>query len=198
MAYNEINMRSFLFRVVSTITAVLVIMKVALLTCLATAAATIVILQPDTREPQDFAEVSGKAEEDYISRIGQVVFTAKELFSPQPATDMEGSKMSKSLMQSELMLSFFPDQDFRIIVDSESTSESDILSLGGRLNSAAFSTFSMTVTTDTYLMTFQDVDNGMTYKVVGDMETGIGRVTEYDLTKLPPVYDGPPIIPPLE
>ena len=187
-------MRSFFFRVAPTITAVLA----ALLTCFATAAATIVILQPGAVEPRNFAKVSENAEEGYINRIGQVVFTAKDLFSAQPVTDMEENEIAQSLLQSELMLSFFPDQDFRIIVDSESALGKDILSLGGRLHSAAFSTFSMTVTNDTYLMTLQDVDNGMIYKVVGDMETGLGRVTEYDLTKLPPVYDGPPIIPPPE
>jgi hypothetical protein len=187
-------MRSLFFLVAPTLTAVLA----TFLTCFAAAAATIVILQPRAVEHQNFSKAAENDEEGYINRIGQVVFTAKDLFSPQPVTDLVQNKKAPSLMQSELIMSFFPEQDFRIIVDSESVSESNIFSLGGRLHSAAFSTFSMTVTSNTYLMTLQDVGNGMTYKVVGDMETGIGRATEYDLTKLPPVYDAPPIIPPPE
>lgn len=197
-SYSEKFMIPFSSRVVSAITAVLATVEGVVLTSWATASATITVLQPDSGESNAIAALSEKATEDYIRRVGQVVFTAKDLFSPQPDDGTESVRMAQSLKQSELVLAFFPDQDFRIIVDTESSSGNGMLSLGGRRITADLATFSMTVTSDTYLITFQDLDSGMTYKVVGNMKTGTGRVTEYDLAKLPPVYDGNPIIPPPE
>lgn len=134
--------------------------------------------------------------EVFINRTGQVVFAVEELLADPESSQADNAMVNAAFSETQLVLSFFPEQEVRITVDSESRPGRNILSLGGHQGENSISTFSMTVTEESYLITYQDLDSGMVYKVVGDMVTGVGRVTEIDLKKLPPVYDSEPILPP--
>lgn len=57
-------------------------------------------------------------------------------------------------------------------------------------------TFSLTVTPESYLITFDDSDSRVRYRVVGDTETGVGEVTEIDLRNMPVTLDEPSPVPP--
>jgi hypothetical protein len=164
----------------------------------AAASRTIVLLQPDATEARVAGTAGRESGKAYIARSGQVVFAARELFLGRGSSGGRDARTSESFAGAEFVLSFFPGQNIRINVDSESESKTGSLSIGGRQQTGDFSTFSMTITDESYLITFQDLQSSMTYKVVGDMATGIGRVTEFDLDKLPPVYDSAPVIPPVE
>jgi hypothetical protein len=165
--------------------------------CQAAATETIVLLQPAMTEENE-AFGAPESGESYVKRSGRVIFAAKELFLERRTSEGSGAAARETFREAELVLSFFPDRDIRVTVDSESESASGVLSLGGRQDGSTYSTFTMTVTDDTYLITFQDVSSGLTYKVVGDMDSGIGRVTEFDLAKLPPAFDSEPVLPPEE
>ena len=152
----------------------------------------IVFLQPDTSAPAKVA-APASSEEEYIGRKGTVLFSAKDLFFSDPITDQPDVASSRSLDQQELHIAFFPEQDIRIVVDFEAREDNGILNLRGRQTSSAISNFSMTMSQENYVVTLQDLERGLLYKVVGDMGSGSGQVTEYDLTKLPPVFDDMPI-----
>jgi len=68
--------------------------------------------------------------------------------------------------------------------------------MNGKGRSKKLSTFSMTVTEENYLISYQDLDTATLYRVVGNTQTGRGTVTEIDLEKLPPSSDLPPRVPP--
>lgn len=132
--------------------------------------------------------------EDYVTRRGQVNFAAKELVQqPEPGVSKKVSHQAQ-FSGSELMVSFFQDQEVRITVDSESRPTAEHFILRGRRLNSEIGTFSLAVADGKYLITYHDLESGTLYKVVGDMETGIGQVTEIDQEKIPPMIDAAPLI----
>lgn len=132
--------------------------------------------------------------EPYINRVGAVSFAA-DLFLPLSTA---GNRVAAdtSFLGNVLSVSFFPGLDFNIIVDSESSPQPDIVSMSGHLQGADLSTFSLTVTTEGYIITLQNLDTATVYRVVGDTKTRAGQVTEIDLKKMPPLLYTPPLVPP--
>lgn len=139
-----------------------------------------------------------QADQPFLKRVGQVYLGALDTFQQELMALGTRSKESTSFRGMQLSMSFFPEREITVIVDSESRSATDAISLGGRQLEHDISTFSMTITAETYLITYQDMDNALTYRVVGNMESGIGKVIEIDLKKLPPMYDADPVIPPTD
>ena len=144
---------------------------------------------------QNPADTATQPEEPYINRVGPVTFNT-ELFLPRSAETGQRNLARSSFRNNQLNLFFFQGQSFSVMVDSESRPNADTLLIGGRLYNKDFSTFSLTITPESYLMTLQDLGAATIYRVVGDTQTGTGRVTEIDLRKMPPIVDGTPRISP--
>ena len=140
--------------------------------------------------------ISQKHNEPYIKRSGEVYLDAAAVFKSELVPSADNFSTKKSFKETRLLMSFFPESQITIIVDSESRPSDEVISLGGHQAGKEISTFSMTVTQKKYLITYQDLDNGLKYRIVGDVGTGIGQVVEIDLKKLPPAYDSEPLIPP--
>ncbi len=153
------------------------------------------LLKPSVSNGKTFQKVTDGDAEVYINRTGEVTLAAKDIFGITGSTDSYSRVERGDFPDTELVLSFFPEQKIRITVDSESRPNANLLLLRGHKGESKISTFTMTLTNETYLITYQDLDNGMIYKVVGDMTSGEGQVTEIDLEKLPPTYDAKPVIP---
>jgi len=98
---------------------------------------------------------------------------------------------------TKLVLSFFQEKGFHVQIDSQSISSDNIYSFGGHQDGRSVSTFTITITDAAYLITLQDIDSGLTYRVTGNTSTGIGQAKEIDLRLLPSVYDSAPIAPPV-
>lgn len=160
------------------------------------ASEVIELLKPVHQEKVSDNIMLNDSKEVYISRTGQVSISVNELFTSPDSQQKEEARIHQAFDQTKLVLSFFQDQEVIITVDSESRPGNNIVSLGGHHEEKKISTFSMTITDESYLITYQDLDNSIVYKVVGNCKTGIGKVTEIDLKKLPPVYDSEPIVPP--
>jgi len=165
-------------------------------------AATIAILQPlpmDAESPAFTADdaVSGtapRAAEPYIRRVGRVRFDT-DVFMPVSPRTGRRAPVSASFRSQSLGLAFFDDARFEVSVDATSRPQDAVLALRGRLANESVAAFTLTVTADGYLMTLHDLDGGLLYRVVGDTDTGTGRVTEVDVTKMPPVMDAAPMVP---
>ncbi|MDO8947788.1 MAG: hypothetical protein Q7U88_11630 [Desulfocapsaceae bacterium] len=154
------------------------------------------ILSPLESQADQTNMASAQHVEPYINRVGAVSF-ATDLFLPISAA---GNRVATdaSFLGNALSVSFFPGLDFNIIVDSEARPQPNVVSMSGHLQGADLSTFSMTVTTEGYMITLQNLDTATVYRVVGNTKTRAGQVTEIDLTKMPPILYTPPIVPPNE
>lgn len=131
----------------------------------------------------------------YIRRNGEVSFAADTFLPKSPKTGKRAAAAA-SFRGRSLSVSFFPEQTFDIDISRESRPKKGMLSMNGKGRSKKLSTFSMTVTEENYLISYQDLDTATLYRVVGNTQTGLGTVTEIDLEKLPPSYDLPARIPP--
>ena len=134
----------------------------------------------------------------FMVRAGAVILQT-DLLDPTPAASSQRQAASSDAPVTRILaLEFFPDAYVEIEVTSESRPAPGTLSLNGRVQDSDLSIFSMTVTPESYLMTLTDPHSPYLYRVVGDTETGIGRVTEYDPHNRQPVIHSPPLIPPLD
>lgn len=133
--------------------------------------------------------------EPYIKRSGQVYLNALATFRSEFASALNTRSNETSLKGTYFSISFFPENEILVVVDSDLRPSDNVISLGGHQVDNDISTFSMTITQEKYLITYQDLDNALTYRVVGDVATGTGTIVEIDLKKMPPSYDLPPVIP---
>ncbi len=165
-------------------------------------AAAIEILQPlpsitespDLSADGAVAETMPRDSKPYIRRVGRVRFDT-DVFMPAAPSSGRRSPVSGNFQGQALGLALFDDTRFEVNVDAASRPHGTTLNLQGRLANQSVATFTLTVTADGYLMTLQDLDSGRLYRVVGDTDGGDGRVTEIDLTKMPPVIDAAPMVP---
>ncbi len=133
--------------------------------------------------------------EPFVKRVGAVVFDA-DWFLPRSLATGKRAATAASLQQRALVLDFFPDRRFSVIVGAESRPRPGVMTLNARVEGDDIDTLSLTVTAESYLLTLQDLHTATVYRVVGDTETGVGEVTEIDLRSMPPILYSPPITPP--
>lgn len=130
----------------------------------------------------------------HVTRTGAVNLAVDNFF-PRSLETGRRTVSPVSFQNRTLSLSFFPDKSFTIVISSDSRPQKDIITLSGRLEGQELSTFSMTIDQDNFLIKLQDIDTGQVFRVLGNTETGIGRVTEIDPSKMPPIIYLPPLIP---
>lgn len=148
-------------------------------------------------DDQATGQITKKQIEPFIKRKGNVLLGSLDIFHRELASfyNKKGSSGIPAFKEMHLLISFFPEQEISIIVDSESHTANNVITLGGHQAESDIATFSMTITQDKFSLTYQDLDNAVTYRVVGDVKTGRGKVVEIDLKKIPPMYDSAPVIP---
>jgi hypothetical protein len=152
------------------------------------------LTQTDTNNKVSANSVQQK-KEDHIRRNGEVSFAADTFLPKSPKTGKRAAAAA-SFRGRSLSVSFFPEKTFDIDISRESRPKKGVLSMNGKGRSKKLSTFSMTVTEENYLISYQDLDTATLYRVSGDTQTGRGTVSEIDLEKMPPSYDLPARIPP--
>jgi hypothetical protein len=131
--------------------------------------------------------------EPYVIRTGQVLLAVDALMPISPVSGRR-SPAPSSLRGRRLGLAFFEDARFEVLVDAASRPAADTLAVGGRMSDQRVATFTLTSNAEGYLMTLQDLARARLFRVVGDIATGIGRVIEIDVTKLPPALCSPPLV----
>ncbi len=155
-------------------------------------------LAPDHAVQQAQAEVRSDPT-GFMARAGGVILDSELLNQRQVvAQRIAPTDASRSPMARRFALEFFPDVYVEVELTSEAYPDPNTLVLQGRLPTVELATFSLTYTPESYLITFRDPHSSMLYRVVGDGQTGAGQVTEYDMSKRPPVYEAPPLIPPVQ
>ena len=134
--------------------------------------------------------------EGYITRRGAVKLDVDQLLPQMPANFVkeESLKSAFSFVQQTFVMDFFPDRSILIIIDQESHPSQGVVSLSAHTIDQDIATVSMTITEESYLITFQDVETNTLYRVVGNSVTGVGSVTEIDISQLPQQIHLPSII----
>jgi hypothetical protein len=141
------------------------------------------------------ANVSRSAGEAFEMRTGSVALDVDQVLPKSPTTGKREASAT-SFKGSAVTLGLFLDKQFSGVVTSEARPEVGVLSLHARRDVDDIATVTMTVSSESYMITIQDLPNAMVYRIVGNTETGVGVVTQNDLKLMPPVLDGAPIIPP--
>lgn len=136
--------------------------------------------------------VPATAKEVYEVRKGAVSINSK-VFDQAPQGDMSSSNIYNG---SRFQLSFFADRTYDVIIDKVSKMGDNTILLSGKVIDTDLSTFTLTLTRDSYIINLQDLSGSILYRVVGNSQTGIGEVTEIDQRKIPPMRHLPPIVPP--
>lgn len=133
--------------------------------------------------------------DELVSRVGAVALSVGFFLSRAEGGDaLRVAAAERSFHGETLYFDFFPDSSYAIELDQEARPEPDVLSLGGRIKGRDLSTFSMSITADSYVISLQDMDTAMLYRAVGDTATGLGQVIEFELEKLPERIYLPPMV----
>lgn len=138
-----------------------------------------------------------KLEETYVRRMGGVILDRDALLSAATGSAQRAPRDIR-FTNKRLALEVFPDVKLDIEVVAESRPDGGILTLHGRKGGKGLSTFALTITPESYIVTYDDPDTTKRYRIVGDTESGGGQVTEIDPKLLPATLDLPPLIPPSE
>jgi hypothetical protein len=123
--------------------------------------------------------------EVYESRRGFIDLNAEPLLP-----DLE-------IVESDILdLSFFPDINYRVIVQSISHQRTGAVSISGAIEGQELGTFVLTFDQKGFVITLHDMEGAVLYRSSGGPLESPGIVTEIDTTRLPPMRDLPPLIPP--
>ena len=129
--------------------------------------------------------LSEKPAEVYESRRGAIGLNVEALL---PRLEIAESDI--------LLLSFFPDTHYRVVVQSVSRHKNGAVSISGAIEGQQLGTFVLTFDAEGFLITLHDIEHALLYRSSGESPGNPGVMTEIDTTKLPPARDLPPLIPP--
>lgn len=131
---------------------------------------------------------------NYIKRIGEVKLDV-DFFLSRLNNNTDTSKMKKVFVGNSLDLYFFSDKVTKFYIKSEERPRDNVLSLSGAIREAkSFSSFSMTITDESYVIFVRNLEDGILYRVVGEVLGGVGEVVEYDISSFPPIVDLPALV----
>ncbi|PKN36546.1 MAG: hypothetical protein CVU62_14580 [Deltaproteobacteria bacterium HGW-Deltaproteobacteria-2] len=121
----------------------------------------------------------------YEVRKGQIVLTRDILPKRVSAEEHQtGHPPSKG---DSVSLNLFPDVTHEVKVNSVKRYKDGTMIISGKLKDHKNSTVVMTMGNEGFLMTIQDMNRAMLYRVRGNSADGSGSVTEIDMKKMPPV-----------
>ena len=122
--------------------------------------------------------------EPYEVRQGQITLAPEIL--PGAANAQARIAVSKGDTDTA-SISFFADVTYEVIVDSVRHQADGTIIISGKLEDHKIGTVVMTIGADGFLITVQDMNQALLYRVTGDSRQGSGTVTEIDMKKIPPM-----------
>ena len=106
-----------------------------------------------------------------------------------PKTDSKGNRRIQVVPSKgdTVSLNFFDDVKYDVKVDSVNHNADGTIIVNGILKNHKMRTVVMTIGSDGYLVTVQDMNKDLLYRASGNTSNGSGSVTEIDMKKMPPV-----------
>lgn len=156
----------------------------------AEASSPLPLLWPKTDSIQASALRAGtRQEEPYVTRRGEVHLGGIDQFMDTLSLTANPKSRPSAYIGKTFTLSFFPGKEISVVVDAARRSRDSLLNLAGYEVNTAISTFTMTMSRERFLISYQDLNSGMLYRVIGSLATGVGSATEIDQANIPPSYD---------
>jgi len=127
------------------------------------------------------ANVSPKSHEIRKGRIS---------ISPEIMPQASGTASQSRIAISRgdtVTLTFFADVTYKVAVDAVTYHPDDIITISGGLHDHMNRTVVLTIGPASFLITLQDVNRALLYRVTGDSGQASGTVTEIDMSKIPPM-----------
>jgi hypothetical protein len=121
----------------------------------------------------------------YEVRKGQIII-ARDILPKRSGKEeyRRGASPSKG---ENISLNLFPDVTHEVRVNSVKRYKDGTMIISGKLKDHKNSTVVMTMGKEGFLMTVQDMNRAMLYRVRGNSADASGSVTEIDMRKMPPV-----------
>ena len=156
---------------------------------------SITIVEPYQDNSTIRSNVQKNNQMKHIKRDGRIKLHVSNFFPQILSSRKDGVKKTGSFKGRVMDISFFSDYLVKVLVDSDVRPQQNVLNLAGKLKSLnSMSTFSMTVTDESYLIFVRDLENKRIYRAVGNTQNGTGEVVEYDMTTFPPMWDLPALV----
>jgi len=121
----------------------------------------------------------------YEVRKGQIV-VARDIL-PKRAGAEDNQTGSPPARGEKISLNLFPDVTHEVNINSVRHYANGTMIISGKLKDHKNSTVVMTMGNEGFLMTVQDMNRAVLYRVRGNSLDGSGSVTEIDMKKMPPV-----------
>jgi hypothetical protein len=120
----------------------------------------------------------------YEVRKGQIVVVRDIL--PKRAGAEDNQTGSPPARGEKISLNLFPDVTHEVNINSVRHYANGTMIISGKLKDHKNSTVVMTIGNEGFLMTVQDMNRAVLYRVRGNSLDGSGSVTEIDMKKMPP------------
>ncbi|MFH0730510.1 MAG: hypothetical protein V2B19_29720 [Pseudomonadota bacterium] len=120
-------------------------------------------------------------------RKGGIILDTQFLPQPTGAADSE-VKAAVSAGDTEIITFFlFADVTYEATIDSVVQHPDGTKIIHARLIDHKIGTVVLTIGSDGFLITLQDMNKALLYRVAGDPQSSEGTATEIDMTKIPPM-----------
>lgn len=120
----------------------------------------------------------------YEIRKGRIAISPEIL--PQASGTTSQSRIAVSRGDT-VTVTFFADVTYQIAVDTVTYHPDGIMTIGGRLHDHMIRTAVLTIGPAGFLITLQDMNRALLYRVTGDSGQASGTASEIDMTKIPPM-----------
>jgi hypothetical protein len=120
-------------------------------------------------------------------RKGRIALAPEILPKPAGAVDRHAEIAPSKGDDDTVSVNLFIDVSYDVMVDSVKHHADGTTIVNGKLKDHTIGTVVMTIGPDGFLMTLQDMQKGLLYRVTGNSLQGSGTVTEIDMKKMPPM-----------
>lgn len=129
-------------------------------------------------------QAAGPSLEAYEIRRGRIA-VSPEVVPQEPGTTRQ---LETVIAKGDAVtLTFFPDVTYQATVDAATYDPDGTLLVSAGLGDHGIRTVILTIGREGFLITLQDMNRAILYRVAGDSSRASGTVTEIDMTKMPPV-----------
>jgi hypothetical protein len=120
-------------------------------------------------------------------RKGRIALSPEILPRPAGTADHRAAIAPPKGDDGTVSINLFTDVSYDVIVDSVKHHADGTMIVNGKLKNHGLGTVVMTIGSDGFLITVQDMNRGLLYRAAGDSRQGSGSVTEIDMKKMPPM-----------
>lgn len=153
------------------------------------------LLWPISKDSAQFTLASREEIPPHVLRTGQIMLDIQAIQSIRASSVIDNPRLAAAAAPFRWQMRLFPEILIEVQPTAVTRPASGVFVLSARTPAADFSSISLTLTKDGYLLTVTDPNTGLLYRGFGDAVTGEGRMTQIDPSLLPSAIHQPPLVP---